>query len=427
MVYSLTLSKPQVYETKRIRLTSPILHIGSEVSQLNPFEYIPTARKVYFPDQDVLAKALQQRGKLQDFINAVENREEIADLLRQTFGESWQTATDLEKNPIFPEHLVDAKWTTQKITDLRPMIHNGFGQLYIPGSSIKGAIRTAIAYHLIKHADQYQVPQSQRISEIEKQLRQKLDRGELKSSYKQKFADDDLLMNHLFSQFSLRYQGRNIPAKTGPNTDILRAVQVSDSQPLLKKTVTKKATGKKVTYNVPVVAEVIVSSHFKDTKAKYRASIYAEMVRNINTKFTVSINTEMLSWFQHEQGMQLPFQSVDDLVKICQEFAQEQWDGEHDYWHRVQDNQHSGKSLYFSEVRKFYEPEKCPYQLRLGWGSGMNGTTIGWLLNDELRADIRDTCGISAPNFEAPKSRRTIVDPKGDIKFLPGWVKFKVL
>ncbi len=57
----------------------------------------------------------------------------------------------------------------------------------------------------------------------------------------------------------------------------------------------------------------------------------------------------------------------------------------------------------------------------------MNGTTIGWLLNDELRADIRDTCGISAPNFEAPKSRRTIVDPKGDIKFLPGWVKFKVL
>lgn len=57
----------------------------------------------------------------------------------------------------------------------------------------------------------------------------------------------------------------------------------------------------------------------------------------------------------------------------------------------------------------------------------MNGTTISWLLNDQVRADIRDTCGIAAPNFEAPKSRRTVLDPKGEIKYVPGWVKFKAL
>lgn len=422
---SLTLSRPEFYESRRIQLTSPLLHIGSAVSQLNPFEYVQTAKKVYLPDREALAKGLQARGRLNDYIRAIEEREEIADILKQAFGEDWQEASDPEGNPIFPEIFIDSKWTEQKIADLRPMIRNGFGQLYLPGSSIKGAIRTAIAYHLLKHADRYHVPKSQRVSEIEKQLRQKLNSGELKSKWKQKFLDDELLMNDLFSNFSLSYQDRVVKARTGPNTDFMRAIQVTDCQPLVKGTLTQK--GKAIAFNVPIAAEVIVSSHFEDERAKYRASIYAEMVRNVRTEFTLSLDTQMLSWFRHQQGMQLPFQSLDDVLKICQEFAQEQWDGEYDYWQAVKNNRHQGKNLDFSAIREFYEKETCPYSLRLGWASGMNGTTIGWLLNDQLRADIRDTCGIAAPKFEAPKSRRTVLDPKGEIKYVPGWVKFKAL
>lgn len=421
----LTLSRPEFYESRRIQLTSPLLHIGSAISQLNPFEYVQTAKKVYLPDREALAKGLQIRGRLNDYIRAIEEREEIADILKQAFGEDWQEATDPQGNPIFPEIFIDAKWTEQKITDLRPMIRNGFGQLYLPGSSIKGAIRTALAYHLLKHADSYHVPNSQRVSEIEKQLRQKLKSGELKSKGKQKFLDDELLMNNLFSNFSLSYQDRAVKARTGPNTDFMRAIQVTDCQALVKGTLNQK--GKAIAFNVPIAAEVIVSSHFEDERAKYRASIYAEMVRNVRTEFTLSLDTQMLSWFRHQQGMQLPFQSLDDVLKICHEFAQEQWDGEYDYWQAVKNNRHQGKNLDFSAIREFYEKETCPYSLRVGWASGMNGTTIDWLLNDQLRADIRDTCGIAAPNFEAPKSRRTVLDPKGEIKYVPGWVKFKPL
>jgi len=64
--------------------------------------------------------------------------------------------------------------------------------------------------------------------------------------------------------------------------------------------------------------------------------------------------------------------------------------------------------------------------MRLGWGSGMTGTTIGLCFDDELRENIRDICGLKAPGFEAPKSRRTILGSDGDIKFLPGWIKFKI-
>lgn len=412
---SLTLSRPEVYESRRIQLTSPLLHIGSAVSQLNKFEYVQTANKVYLPDQEALAKGLQTCGRLNDYIRAIEQREEITDILKQAFGENWQETTDPQGNPIFPEIAISAKWTEQKITDLRPMIRNGFGQLYIPGSSIKGAIRTAIAYYLLKHSPK-------QVSDIERKLRQTI--GNLKQ--KAKFADDQLFMERLFSDFKLVYQDKPVLGKTSPpNTDFMRAVQITDTEPLLKEKTNQR--GQTIYRNLPVVAEVIVSSRFPDRKAKYRAPIYVEMVRNVRSEFTISLDSKMLSWFHH-QDMKIPFKSIEKILKICQEFAQDQWDYEHDYWIGIEDNvTSSGKKLAFSEIRKIYEPEKCPYSLRIGWASGMTGTTINLLLNDDLREEIRDTCGLKAPGFEAPKSRRTVVGAQGEIKYVPAWVKFKAL
>ncbi|BAZ31433.1 Csm5 family CRISPR-associated RAMP protein [Cylindrospermum sp. NIES-4074] len=419
------LKKPDFYQSQRIQLTSPILHIGSSVSRLNPFEYVQTDKKVYLPHQEALAKGLLRQGGrfLDDYIQAIEERQDISKLLKQAFGAEWWNAVDGNGEAIFPKIAISQKLTSEKITDLRPMIRNGMGQLFIPGSSIKGAIRTAIAYHLLKYADRYQVPTTKRVSEIEKTLRQKL--GQL-NQYQQKFLDDDLFMVNLFSEYSLTYQDRNFSGK-GPNTDFLRALKVTDSEPILEKKITTKK-GQEIPVNIPVVAEVVVSSRFPDYLAKYKASIYVEMVRNLQTEFTLTLDTEMLSWFKHKQGMKLPFSNLDELLQICQEFTQEQWDFEHDYWQEIKNNPRaSGKNLDFNYIREFYEPEKSPYSLRLGWGSGMNGTTIDLLLDDELREEIRDTCGLKAPGFEAPKSRRTVMNPNSEIKFVPGWVKFKSL
>jgi CRISPR-associated protein Csm5 len=48
-------------------------------------------------------------------------------------------------------------------------------------------------------------------------------------------------------------------------------------------------------------------------------------------------------------------------------------------------------------------------------------------MNDDLTRDIRDTCGIPAPGFESPKSRRTVMDQQGEIKYVPGWVHLECL
>jgi CRISPR-associated protein Csm5 len=415
--------KTNNYESKTIHLTSPMLHIGSEVSQLNPFEYVQVGSKIYFPHQEALAQAFEKQGGrfLQDYIAAIENQESIDRLLEVAFGEEWQ-------NELTRFSDVRPLWTQdegQKITNVRPMIRNGMGQLYIPGSSIKGAIRTAIAYHLLKHADRYQVPSSHRVSEIELQLREKLNNGEVANRHNQKFLDDKLFMDNLFSNYSLKYQNRSFNPESIQNTDILRAVKISDSKPLRReKEINKK--GKSVWFNLPVVAEVIVSSHFEDWRAKYKAPIYAEIVWNSRTEFTITLDHEMLSWFSHRQEMQIPFRTIDELLNICQEFAQQQWEEEVKYWQNIENNRHQRKTLNFDLVwENFYSKPNCPYTLRLGWGSGMMGTTINSLFQEETRAQLRDVCGIAAPNFEAPKSRRTIVNSQGEIRYVPGWVKFK--
>jgi CRISPR-associated protein Csm5 len=418
-----TLTKPSVYESRQIQLTSPLLHIGSAIARLNPFEYVQTSKRVYLPDQEAFARALQERGFLRDYIQCIEDRGEIISLLENAFGENWQTTTGSKGEVLFPSDAISKKWTSEQITDFRPMIRNGMRQLYIPGSSIKGAMRTAIAYHLLKHADQYNVPSPQQISEIERKLRQSM--GELKQQAK--FFDDRLLMDALFSDFDLVYGDRSIPARKGPNTDFMRAVHVSDSAPLIKEEVVNKK-GQKALLNLAIAAEVIISSRFPDYRAKYRASVYAEMVRLAKSQFTITLDREMLSWFRHSQGMQIPFKTIEDILKLCQEFAQDQWDFEHDYWQDLKDNPRAqGKNLSFNEIRSFYEAVECPYQLRIGWASGMPGTTVNLLIDDDLRAEIRDTCGLKAPGFEAPKSRRTVVGSSGEIRYVPGWIKFRIV
>lgn len=431
------------YEIKTIRLSSPLLHIGSEVSSLNRFEYVRAGNRVYFPRQDALSQALYERGGrvLNDYIERVEKNESIYSFLKDTFGEDWEQAKTQAGQDIFSHSLpiwaLDNDFS--QVSDVRPMIRNGMGELYIPGSSIKGAIRTAIAYHLLKHQSQYRTPVP--VSEIEQKIRDSLNTDDYRQSLKNKrnqgFYSNEAFMKALFEQFDLRYQDQDYQFRQGPNTDFMRAISVSDSATIMPKKV-KFKSGKTANRNFTALSQIIISSYYKDGKAKYhdKALIFAEVIRHVSTTFTLSVDFEMLSWFFQEQGMQIPFKTVGELLKICQEFSTEQWAGEYDYWYDVKNNYSSGnsynpKTLDFDIIREFYEPEDCPYHLRLGWGTGMNGVTINWLLQSKTRSDIRDACAsrkeCKAPGYEAPKSRRTAVNQQGEIAYPLGWVQFKVL
>lgn len=456
------LTKPEnYYRSGRIQLTSPLLHIGSEVPRLSPFEYVQHNNKVYLPNVEALARAFKeipalkkanpferakrgqqigktpvQTGLLNEYVKAIQENDDctIKQLL-EAFGLEWWTHKDSRGVPIFPKNTISQKWAQGWLNQLRPMIRNGFGDLYIPGSSIKGAIRTAIAYYLLQHSEDYKLPQSLQPSQIELELRKKLgeierDKGARRkndqNSNKENLSGKNY-MKQLFSDFILTYKGRQFPCESESNSDLMRAIRVSDSEPLLKISPDK---------NVPVVAEVVTSSFTtnRDQRvAKYagdkKYSTNVEMVWNVETEFTLSIDTEMLKWFENEQRIQIPskLKTVTGLIKICEEFAQAQWKHEHRYWNSLTDNPND-QALDFSPIRELYS-QKCDYSLRLGWSSGMTGTTIDLQFEESTRASIRNACGKPTPSSEAPKSRRTVVIPTktGVTKEVLGWAEFKVL
>ncbi|HAX80746.1 MAG TPA: type III-A CRISPR-associated RAMP protein Csm5 [Cyanobacteria bacterium UBA11372] len=445
------------YNCKLVRLTSPLIHIGiGAVGALNIFEYVQENTEIFIPNQTALAEALHKlkplrtnvkskksnRGYLeeyeklsQDYIRVMQSQdnfrqknqkindilEKIKQLYDKALGAEW-----LDNEKIFPATGISDKWVNQLITkDIAPMIRNGFGEIYIPGSSIKGAIRTAIAYYLLKH----QAPT--RVSEIEQQIR-KLRAKQL--SDKKTFLDDEEMLkiaddknismnSYLFSNFKLSFENSRFGEPNTPNTDFMRAIKVSDSTPLV--------TDFDDEANLHVVAEVI-SSSFKENQnkriAEFRASNYIEMIWNVQTEFTICIDMEVLDRFQHEQSMQLPSQlkTVEGIVEICHEFAHAQWQYEQKYWNSITDNQ---PRLDFSSIRNFYS-SPSNYNLRLGWGTGMIGTTVGLHFQQQTRSVIRNACCPKATSsLESPKSRRTAVIPDADnpIKKPLGWVNLTPL
>jgi CRISPR-associated protein Csm5 len=411
-------------EVQTIQLTSPLLRIGGAVQSLNPFEYVQSSNRVYIPHADLLARELYQRGKLNEYIDRINRREEIEPLLKTVFGDDWANLKSSDGRSIFPIQL--QKWTNDCIRDLRPMIRNSMGQLYIPGSSIKGAIRTAITYYLVKHGHECKIstPVAQQPSELENKIRERMQEHDFKKNKKKQIElDDQILINPLFTDYRLTYENRQIEVERGANTDFMRSIKISDSTPLFPQTTDKTRQD-----NVGIAAAVTVSSHLEDNKAKRRATIHAEMVRNANATFTIRLDREFLSWFEHQQGMKLPFNSIADVINICQEFAQDIWDEERSYWNSINNNTRDNHQLDFDNLRILYKQETCPYKLRLGWGIGMTGTTIALALSEKIRQEIRDACGLAAPGFNAPKSRRTVSNSNNaKTKYALGWTKLELI
>ena len=63
--------KAMTKQTMTLHLQSPLLHIGSQVPRLSPFEYVSTTRRVYLLDAERLARALLNRGRLTDYTQAI--------------------------------------------------------------------------------------------------------------------------------------------------------------------------------------------------------------------------------------------------------------------------------------------------------------------------------------------------------------------
>lgn len=197
-----------------------------------------------------------------------------------------------------------------------------------------------------------------------------------------------------------------------PHRDLFRAVKVSDSIP--DKTPEPKII-KVVCINTAAIAYYSTQPNRRDRDITIPCEC---LPPGTSAGFSIKLDKNILNYWEKEHQKAAPFSNVEELLQIARDFAAAQWHFETTFLH----NAHSGVDL--SQLRRFYAGE-ARASLRLGWGTGLMGTTIDLLIGDSLRQKIRYIASDQNIPGAAPKSRRVMVDQNVPIHSL-GWVKLAI-
>jgi len=205
-----------IFDKKKMKffVRSPI-HIGSVDQRITPFEYFLIEQYVYQISDEKLGIFLLKKNLIEPFVHALQKEGQKFRLLN-FFKGKWinireNDLSDLSKSKT--KLIGDAT----RLKDYRPFIKDGFGKPYIPGTSIKGVIRTAVLYNAllnykVNNPDEFQ---NNIIERIKKTPPKEFRRKKPFTWLQEKFLEN----------FHLSGKGNS------PNTDWLRMLHASDGYP----------------------------------------------------------------------------------------------------------------------------------------------------------------------------------------------------
>jgi len=263
---------------------------------------------------------------------------------------------------------------------LKECIHNGLGLPYIPGSSIKGAIRTTILASL-----------TDRVSNKETKIQEN---GRVKATNIEK---------ELFGK--------------DPNSDILRFIQVGDAY------FEKESE----------IAIRLINLNFRLNRDSLRDNSKSQLVEAIGTesesKFHLKVSREYYDFVKRKypQAGDLPVSSICDLFGLINEHTRKLVEEEIDYWSKIDK---TGGEEYVEEMQKILQKvndcetgKSCV--LRVGHASGWRFITGAWTEKLENFKDM--VVPASRPNnrnyeeYDFPKTRRLDED-----SYILGFVKLTI-
>jgi CRISPR-associated protein Csm5 len=380
----------------KVRLTTLTpLHVGGREGVLSPLEFVFFKDCCYVISEEKLATALQKAGKTDLFLGWF-----------SSFREG-----DRQKPSLFgflrEQTLLNARFLEQICTyavptsirvgnNLRPFIRNGFNRPFLPGSTVKGPIRTAFLYKALKDLspDQREEflddPVIDHLNEYDRDPRRR--NPGFRESFKQGFSHG--LDANFFQRFVLR-EGDEYD----PHTDIFRCLRITDSVPLSP--------------DATQVEEIKVYSAPSDNPKNY--SIYAECLPpGSKVEWELSVDEMLLAKFRTQNRQTwfgADFAILEEMLhkplKVWAEMGQDLWQEETQFF---------AKEFGFSDV---IPENKGRPLVHLGWGGGLLGTSVDMLLPGPLRQRLRDTLFDDRKNTPAPKSRRLIENSNERIPL--GW------
>ena len=196
----------------------------------------------------------------------------------------------------------------------------------------------------------------------------------------------------------------------GPFTDIFKAIKVKDA-------IIEEASE----VQTEDILFTSLNTHNQIARKKMGGNTDCECFYG-ETDIKISIDHNILESFKRA-GATPPFSDLTSLIGICRDFAEAQWKAEQRFLTAYTD----GSSLNLGAIKEFYTDAKNmdSVTLRVGWGTGMLGTTLSLLLDEPTRVDLRNDVisgGHHVRPEPAPKSRRFVSDNQQPAYPL-GWIK----
>lgn len=367
--------------------TLTAVHIGSGETLQYGTDFVPGKTE----NGDVLSiieprKVLDLIGvdNVQQWVKAIERKEPTSQVVKRYVPNA--------KLEDYSNRII-LEWSDVRDTDtLKEQIHNGQGRPYIPGSSIKGAIRTSILASL---ADTIQSKEN------------KIDKSgkDFKGFFKQK-ADAKRIESELFG--------------ATPNNDIFRFLQVGDAY---------FGELREVAIRMVNINERERHSFWDTSKSQLIEAISPED----DSEFQLKLN---ISGYNFSRGKvnQLPscMSSEAELFRTINTHTQKLLCEELEYWEEREDKDESDKvTIYLEKVndilsiaRACKDGKECI--LRIGHGSGWCFITGAWAKSlknfDSLVVPVSRPKNSNYEQYDFPKTRR--VDDECE---LLGFVKLSIV
>jgi CRISPR-associated protein Csm5 len=400
------------FETCTITLTplSPI-HISSGNADYGwGAVWLQQSQKMIVLDSEKFTQKLIENDLVKNYVSAVKVWTKLSDTQKQeqpnpchTFIHNHMVLYSGTSLDNFVESLKKFEYDAPPP---KSFIRNGEGKAYIPGSSIKGAIRTAVIYAIL----QEHIQRTKKDYLNDTYLKNIFNTQSLIPTSSQSGADlrkglDEELLQSVLEDFDLTEKNelgqpislqRNKP-ENGSITNLMRAILVSDSTPIPN--VQKNLVNEEIKIIMLENADANGDRYLNRQALPYavgnnKRQCY-EPVNNSTITFKITIDHEILNSFHNQTNQhQFPivFQNLKDLQKIIQTFYSKVWKAEQQFFFddmRVDENSPTDKII--GTVLDFFEDDQSLLpNINIGLGSGMLCKTLFIMMNQEYRAKIRN-------------------------------------
>jgi len=389
----------------QIKTLSPI-HIGNG-EKYNGLSYVEdifsTPKKVFIVDFDKIKRLLNQKD-LEVFMNWVVSEDHPSWFKFCKFGlNKPQLQNEFKKVATYTLN----NYSTEKyLRDIDCFIKQN-NKPYIPGTEIKGAIRTAVAYNLFKKDASWSWLKGE-LESFGKQYSQDLNRipgqkGRRVNDIKKKLVDkmgkiEERLQNRLFRAND----------KDDAKYDVLKMLHIGDTD--LKEVSQSLFISDLTTLNI----------------SSRRFSIFQELCKK-DQIFTSDLRLENKSIILDKLGFSPDQKSVisnaDKILQCCYEFSNRLLDEELAYQHYPQKIKDKLKAI--KETNKPDSPV-----IRIGKNEGYLSLTMGLLAKDKDKPLYDNVLCHATKNTSYtgnfPKTRRIVNLGNGDADTC-GWVKLQII